>query len=272
MPPHRLPSVRGEPGARRPAGHPAKTVSDFFCAAVLPLAIGVFACAGPPDVQPANDYTLAWHAASERFLRAEGRLHEHLLAYSAPDLDALVGAEDRLGKEARDELRALADEGAAYAAEAVRLRPEGAEGHLYLGLNLALGGMARSSADALFGGYPGRIRAAYERALAIDPDVADGGAYRLKGKFLLSAPWPYGDAKAAEEALRRAASIADVPLNHLFLGDTLYRQGDPAGAAVEWQRVLATPPHPSTRVIDDAVHELARRRLGLAGVPSTEPR
>jgi hypothetical protein len=235
-------------------GIPART-------AIL-LAFG--ACSTPPKVTPASDYREAWHSARASFARANSLLHEGLLALSASDIDALVDAEDRLGKDTLAELRSITEEGARHAEAAVDLLPDGVEGHLYLALNLAIQGLTRSRTSALIGGLPGRIQAAYTRALAIDPAYAAGGAYRLKGKFLMSAPWPVRDYAAAGEALARANAIAAVRQNFLFLGDLRYREGCPGEAVAMWRRACETPAHPATAEIDDPVLELARRRVAAS--------
>jgi tetratricopeptide (TPR) repeat protein len=222
------------------------------------------ACATRPEVTPASDYREAWQTARSSFARANVLMHEGLLEVSASDLKALVDAEDRLGKAVLEELRAITEEGARHAEAAVALRPDGAEGHLYLALNLAIQGLTRGRVAALLDGLPGRIQAAYGKALAIDPAYAAGGAYRLEGKFLTSAPWPVRDYAAAGKALERANGIAPVRQNFLFLGDLRYREGRMDDALAMWRRACATPVHPATAAIDDAVLELARRRVAAA--------
>jgi tetratricopeptide (TPR) repeat protein len=191
-------------------------------------------------------------------------MHEGLLKVSASDLKALVDAEDRLGRDLLEELRSVTEQGAGHAEAAVALRPDGVEGHLYLALNLAIQGLTKGRVAALLDGLPGRIRGAYERALSIDPAYAAGGAYRLQGKFLTSAPWPVRDYAAAGKALERANGIAPVRQNFLFLGDLRYREGRIDEAIAMWRRACATPVHPATAEIDGAVLELARRRVALA--------
>jgi tetratricopeptide (TPR) repeat protein len=237
------------------------------------LAIGLVAafsaCATRPAVTPGSDYRDEWQTARDRFAAANARLHEGLLEVSASDLPALVDAEDRLGDDVRSDLKALTDEGARHAGVAVALRPDGVEGQLYLALNLAIGGLVRSRAAALLEGLPGRIRGAYEEALRLDPGYAFGGGYRLKGKFLMSAPWPVRDLRAAREALERANGIAAVRQNFLFLGDLHYREGRQAEALDAWRRASSLPAHVATRDIDAAVRELALRRTAAARAAGT---
>lgn len=222
------------------------------------------ACASHPKVTPGPDYRGEWEAARASFARANVRLHEGLLALSASDLRALVDAEDRLGKDVLEELRAITEEGAGHADAAVALRADGVEGHLYLALNLAILGLTKSRVAAMLEGLGSRIQEAYGKALEIDPDYALGGAYRLKGKFLMSAPWPIRDYAAAGKALDRANGIAPVRENYLFLGDLRFREGKLAEAVAMWKRACETPGRPETAPVDDAVLELARRRLKAA--------
>jgi len=233
--------------------------------AISGLAIALAACASRPDVTPTSDYRVEWQAARDRFARANVLMHEGLLSVSASDLHALVDAEDRLGARAEAKLRELTAEGAAHAEAAVALRADGVEGHLYLALNLAIHGLTRSRTAAMLEGLPGRIRTAYERALELDDGYAAGGGYRLKGKYLMSAPWPIRDYEEARAALDEANGIAPVRQNYLFLGDLGFREDRLDEAIVAWRRALDGPAHSATDDIDEAVRELARRRLVAAG-------
>lgn len=234
-------------------------------AAEAAILLGFAACATPPSVTPASDYREEWQAAESCFVRANVLLHEGLLEDSASDLPALVDAEDRLKKPLLERIEAVTEEGARHAEAAVALRPDGVEGHLYLALNLAIYGLTVSHATALLEGLPRRIRSGYGRALEIDPSYAAGGAYRLQGKFLMSAPWPVGDHAEAEKALLAANGIAPVRQNWLFLGDLRFREGRRDEAIAMWRRACAEPVRPATETIDAAVLELARRRLAAMG-------
>jgi tetratricopeptide (TPR) repeat protein len=225
------------------------------------ILLAFSACATTQEVTPASDYREAWQSARASFARANSLMHEGLLALSASDLKALVDAEERLGRGLLEELRSVTEAGAGQAGAAVELRSDGVEGHLYLALNLAILGLTKGRVTALLEGLPGRIEAAYERALSLDPGYAAGGGYRLKGKFLTSAPWPIRDYPAAGRALERANEIAPVRQNFLFLGDLRWREGRRDEAVAMWRRACATPVHPETAAIDDAVLELARRRV-----------
>jgi tetratricopeptide (TPR) repeat protein len=230
----------------------------------IAVLAAVAACASPPKVTPGSDYREEWQAARASFARANSLLHEGLLALSASDLQALVDAEDRLGRDLLAELRGITEEGAAHAEIAVALRAEAVEGHIYLALNLAILGLTKSRVSAMLEGLGSRIRDAYEKALAIDPGFAGGGAYRLKGKFLMSAPWPIRDYAAAGKALDKANEIEPVRQNYLFLGDLRFREGNLTEAVAMWRRACETPVRPETAEIDAAVLELARRRLKAA--------
>jgi tetratricopeptide (TPR) repeat protein len=230
--------------------------------AALLLALG--GCAAHPEVRTTSDYAVEWRAAAASFERANVVLHEGLLADRATKLSAIVDAEDRLDDPLLLRLRGTTEEGAAHAEAAVKLAPDAVEGHLYLALNLAIYGLTRSHAAALLEGLPGKIRASYERAIAIDPLYAGGGAFRLKGKFLMSAPWPFRDYDEAGKALQRANEIAEVRENDLFLGDLRFLEGKLDDAVAMWRRVAEVPVHPETEKIDDAVLKLARRRLDAA--------
>jgi len=189
----------------------------------------------------------------------------------ANNLAELVDADDRLDAAARADLRTLADGGAREGAAAVALAPDRVEGQLYLALNLSLLALAKSRAAAVLEGLPGAIREHCDKAIAIDKAYADGGALRLLGRFLSSAPWPVRDLDAAQRALEDANAIAPVRANYLFLGDVWYRRDDLPRAAAAWAQAVALPAQPATAAIDGAVQELARRRLALCPATGTAP-
>jgi hypothetical protein len=211
-----------------------------------------------------GSFEASWRAARDAFEEANVRLHDEILRTELTSVDALVWGERKVTEERSGGIVDLAEKGAAWAAEAVRLAPGRAEGHLYLALNLALAAVGKSPGRALLENLGTRIRDAYGRAIAIDPVLEAGGAYRLEGRFLTLAPWPYRDREKALAALQAAEAVVPVRQNQLFLGDLFHLLDRPEEALASWRRAADMPPHPATRIIDDQVREMALRRLAMA--------
>lgn len=118
----------------------------------------------------------------------------------------------------------LAAEGVGFAEKALAQGGEGhGEVHYYLAANL--GFVVRDDMTLAVQNLP-RLREEMNRALALSPDVDDGGPLRLLGMLYLKAPpWPagFGDGDKAVELLRQAVERhPEHPLNHLFLGQAMY--------------------------------------------------
>lgn len=101
--------------------------------------------------------------------------------------------------------------------------------HYYLATNL---GLAIREHIVLAMDNLGRLESAMQRALALSPDIDDGGPLRILGTLYLKAPaWPkgIGDHDKALELLEKAARThPGHPLNHLFYAEALWDDGDTA--------------------------------------------
>jgi hypothetical protein len=101
--------------------------------------------------------------------------------------------------------------------------------HYYLAANL---GLAVREHPTLAMGNLGRLEDAMKQALALSPELDDGGPLRLLGSLYLKAPaWPngIGDRDKALELLEKAAKEhPGHPLNHLFYSQALWDEGDEA--------------------------------------------
>lgn len=125
----------------------------------------------------------------------------------------------------------LAAEGVRFAEKAVALGA-GNDGvvHYYLAANL---GLAVRDQMALAVQNLPRLEGEMKRAVALSPDVDDGGPLRLLGMLYLKAPpWPtgIGDGDKALDLLKRALDKhPGHPLNHLFYAQALWEvEGDEA--------------------------------------------
>ncbi|MGJ0484185.1 MAG: sterol transporter outer membrane protein BstC [Methylomicrobium sp.] len=134
-------------------------------------------------------------------------------------------------REANQEKREmLAAEGVGFA-ETALAQGGGNDGsvHYYLAANL---GLAVREHITLAMENLDRLENEMKRALALSPEIDDGGPLRLLGALYLKAPpWPngIGDIDKALELLEKAAKEhPGHPLNHLFYAQALWEEGSEA--------------------------------------------
>ncbi len=136
-------------------------------------------------------------------------------------------AERETNQEKREK---LATQGVGFAESAIAQggNSDGAV-HYYLAANL---GLAVRDHITLAVGNLGRLESEMKQALALSPDIDDGGPLRLLGALYLKAPaWPngIGDRDKALELLEKAVKEHPRhPLNHLFYAQALWDEGDEA--------------------------------------------
>ena len=129
-----------------------------------------------------------------------------------------------------DKREKLANEGVNFAEAAIAQggNPDGAV-HYYLAANL---GLAVRRHPVLAMESLGRLENEMKQAVALSPDIDDGGPLRLLGTLYLKAPaWPngIGDRDKALELLEKAVKEHPAhPLNHLFYAQALWDDGDEA--------------------------------------------
>jgi tetratricopeptide (TPR) repeat protein len=101
--------------------------------------------------------------------------------------------------------------------------------HYYLAANL---GLAVREHITLAMENLGRLESEMKQALALSPDIDDGGPLRLLGALYLKAPpWPggIGDLDKALELLEKAVKEhPGHPINHLFYAQALWEEDDEA--------------------------------------------
>lgn len=99
--------------------------------------------------------------------------------------------------------------------------------HYYLAANLGL--KVREHITLAMGSLD-RLENEMKQAVALSPDIDDGGPLRLLGALYLKAPaWPkgVGDLDKALELLKKAVDqYPNHPLNHLFYAQALWEEGD----------------------------------------------
>lgn len=182
-----------------------------------------------------------WTAAARSlFYAADARVQaaaiDALGSLESPGIDEVVQLEDRASERVRAEVESLTRAGSEYAERALQQSPDDVDALLYHALNTSLTAWAVPKRRALFEGLGSACEAATKAALAADEAGSSGAALRLRGRFLSKAPWPVGDRAEGLSLLQRAAELAPVRLNCLFLGDALYAEGRLDEARAAWQR------------------------------------
>ncbi len=214
------------------------------------------------------DVDAALAAASLLFQAADARMQRATLAMLVgpvrDDVHAMLGIDARIGDPTRTEILSLCTSGLEVSNRAVAAEPSRAAAQLHLGLHLSLVSWANGPARSVFAGYGPRLVDAIDRAIAADATIDGCAPLRLQGRFRSQAPWPYRDLAIARSELTRAVELAPLVVNHLFLGDALWLDGDKSGAASQWQAAATASGSESTRWSDDALRELAKLRLAAA--------
>jgi tetratricopeptide (TPR) repeat protein len=159
-----------------------------------------------------------------------------------------------------DERIAIFADGIERAKAAIALRPDGVEGHFWLGVLLSSWGEARGVLKSL--SVVPDIRREMELCVAKEPSVEGWGPDRVLGRVYYKLPFfKGGDNKKSREHLER--SLAGAPTNaltRLYLADTYKSMGEKAKAIEQLRAVLAMTPdprwvaeHPGIRVKAEAL-------------------
>ena len=144
------------------------------------------------------------------------------------------------------------------AAEAQPNRPEG---HFWMAANM--GSMAEGFGMRAGLRYRGPIRAALEKALAIDPSYLNGSPDRALGRWYARVPGLFGgsDTKAVEHLQRSLTYAPQSIASRLFLAETYEDMGRKDDARREFQAVIDAPFHPDWVPEEKEYKEKARASL-----------
>jgi len=183
------------------------------------------------------------------------------------DPGQLITGDEHLPAEVRETVGRYCSEGLALAEQALERAASSPDGDLSLharlltGLHLSLLCWSDGATAALFSGRVGRLTGAVESLVSDAPEFALGAPLRLRGRFLTLAPWPLGDAAEGRALLEHACGLSPQPINHLFLGDVLWLDGDEQGARTHWQATLTAEPDEHTALCTPLHRRLAEQRL-----------
>ncbi len=149
-----------------------------------------------------------------------------------------------LPEERTQERIKVFEDGISRAKAAVVLRPDGVEGHFWLGVLYGVWGEARGVLKSL--AVVPDILAAMDTCLKLDPSVEAWGPDRLLGRLYFKLPWfKGGDNQKSRQHLER--SLAHEPANELtrlYLADTYRALGMKKEAHEQLRHILDTPPDP----------------------------
>lgn len=178
-----------------------------------------------------------------------------------PSVNALISAEDDVSSELKSDVRSLAKSSRDLADRALELREDDAAARLFSTLGTGLYLWSLGPFEALANGaattLPRRIKALAEER----PEFEGASPLRLMGRFQSRAPWPFKDVDGGVETLVRAAEIAPIPLNLVFLGDAHWLNDQPEEARAAWRRAVGADADEETKDAAPALREIARLRL-----------
>ncbi|WP_018413092.1 tetratricopeptide repeat protein [Methyloversatilis thermotolerans] len=144
----------------------------------------------------------------------------------------------------------------ALSKEAAQVRgeyPDRAEADIWYGIVVASHAGAKGGLGAL--SLVKDARAAFEKALAKNPNALDGSAYTSLGSLYYQVPgWPigFGDKDKAREYLGKALAINPRGIDaNYFMGDFLFRNGEYDKARAALETALQAPPRPTRPLADE---------------------
>lgn len=188
-----------------------------------------------------GSYEARWRGAQARY---------YLGTFATPDMP-------------RSEKLALFQGGIDLTLEAKRLRPDGAEGHFWLGVMYGVYGETRGILKSL--SMVSDVREQLRRSLELDPAVEGHGPDRALGRMYFRLPWfKGGDNKRSREHLERSVRGTPThPLTRLYLAETYKALGERDQAVEQLRHVVSMVPDPRWRaehpfIVEDA-HRLLRK-------------
>jgi tetratricopeptide (TPR) repeat protein len=147
--------------------------------------------------------------------------------------------------EDADDKLAFFDEGVSCGKSGIEINEDSLESNFWLSVNSGSYGQERGIMQSLAMISP--IRAAAEKALALDENYFYGGPWRVLGRLYTKAPgFPFsiGNTKKAIEHLEKAVNLGPkFFLNRLFLAEAYISNRDKAKAREHLEWILNTPPN-----------------------------
>jgi len=147
-----------------------------------------------------------------------------------------------IDRSPEDHREALAKEALAAAKEAVRLAPDDARTHFWLGLAYVYYAETKGILQGLSLKKP--ILEAMETAIRLDPAFEGGAPYMVLGRLYFSIPMLLGGSKSkATDYLEKAIQLGPRRwINHIYLAECYIHEGREDEARQLLNQVLAGPP------------------------------
>lgn len=165
------------------------------------------------------------------------------------------------GPGTADQKKRVLEQGIAAGRAAMTARPEAVEGHFWMAANMG----ALADAHGLRQGmkYRAPIKAALEKALALQPAYLDGSPDRALGRWYFKVPGLFGgDVRKSEVHLRKALTYkADSIISLIFLAETLIELDRRQEARATLQAALDAAPDPEWAAEDARFKAQARALL-----------
>jgi hypothetical protein len=149
-----------------------------------------------------------------------------------------------MGKASRGERVTMFERGKALAEKAVKSRPDGADGHFWLGSLTGTWGTARGVLKSL--AVHGTVRSEGERAMKLDHMTECAGPYRLLGRYYFALPgFVGGDNQRSLRLLEKGVQLCPTnDLGRFYLADTLHALSRDDEARGHLEHIIATRPDP----------------------------
>jgi tetratricopeptide (TPR) repeat protein len=159
------------------------------------------------------------------------------------------------------ERRTRFEQGIEAGRQAAAAQPDRPEGYFWQAANM--GSMAEGFGMRAGLRYRGPIKAALEKALAIDPSYLNGSPDRALGRWYARVPGLFGgsDTKAVEHLQRSLTYAPQSVASRFFLAETYEDMGRKDDARREFQAVVDAPFHPDWVPEEKEYKEKARASL-----------
>ncbi len=157
----------------------------------------------------------------------------------------VVGFKFTQGDSKQDAREALYEEGIKAAKKGVEVDPNCGPCHFWIGVNTALLGESVGPFKML--GSLAEIRTHAEKAIALEPAYAAGGAYRLLGQLEQALPGILGGSdRRAQEYFEKAVAVsAGDPMNYVYLIKILEKRDRSEEALALAKKAAELPPPPA---------------------------
>ena len=158
---------------------------------------------------------------------------------------------DRLPEtdELKDRHKKMGEEGMSYAKRALKVNPEGIEGHYYYALSLAQYSIGISIVKALLKGLGPDYESHLEKALSINREYDYGGPLRAMGRYWYRLSWPKRDIKKSIDYLEQAIEVAPLSLRgYVYLAESYLKNKEKERAKALLQKALTIESNPGLEV------------------------